>query len=286
MSDLFTADFFDHRGRLLRRHHRRPHRHGRRRADDAALIFLGVGGGSASTVVTADLTAAAIYKTGGAIVHARDGAPNWTLASWLIAGSVPFALVGPWLRAPSVGELPPTSSTPCSRSASASRCCSPPRRTPSGSTSTCAACAAAAPADPDPTIRPVLTVAGRRPRRAAGRRHQRRLGLGDHDRAAACSTPGSPRVRLVGTDLVQAVPLVIAAADLQHHPERPRLAHPDPAGHRLAAGHHARQQDRAAGAAVVHPPRDRGGAHDVGLALLDKAGWAPLGAGRHTPTRS
>src|SRR6476661_1859103 len=35
-----------------------------------ALIFLGVGG--AATVVTADLTAAAIYKTGGAITHGRQ----------------------------------------------------------------------------------------------------------------------------------------------------------------------------------------------------------------------
>ena len=37
-----------------------------------ALIFLGVG--DASTVVTADLTAAAVYKSGGAAVHARHGA--------------------------------------------------------------------------------------------------------------------------------------------------------------------------------------------------------------------
>src|SRR5215203_592812 len=60
-----------------------------------ALIFLGVG--DASTVVTADLTAAAIYKTGGAITHAKEGKPNWTLAKWLIAGSVPCALAGPWI---------------------------------------------------------------------------------------------------------------------------------------------------------------------------------------------
>src|SRR3954451_9555570 len=60
-----------------------------------ALIFLGVG--DASTVVTADLTAAAIYKTGGAVTHAKKGKPNWTLAKWLIIGSVPFALAGPWI---------------------------------------------------------------------------------------------------------------------------------------------------------------------------------------------
>ncbi len=43
-----------------------------------ALIFLGVG--DAATVVTADLTAAAVYKSGGAIVHHREGSPNLTLA--------------------------------------------------------------------------------------------------------------------------------------------------------------------------------------------------------------
>src|SRR3954464_3083892 len=67
-----------------------------------ALIFLGVG--DASTVVTADLTAAAIYKTGGAVTHARGGKPNWTLARWLILGSVPFALLGPWLLHGAVGD--------------------------------------------------------------------------------------------------------------------------------------------------------------------------------------
>src|SRR3954447_2906855 len=62
-----------------------------------ALIFLGVGGGEAAVVVTADLTAAAVYKTGGALVHAREGSPNLTLARWLILGSVPMAFLGPWL---------------------------------------------------------------------------------------------------------------------------------------------------------------------------------------------
>src|SRR5688500_12699612 len=62
-----------------------------------ALIFLGVG--EAATVVTADLTAAAVYKTGGAIVHHREGSPNLALAKWLILGSVPMALLGPYLVA-------------------------------------------------------------------------------------------------------------------------------------------------------------------------------------------
>src|SRR6476660_2319296 len=69
-----------------------------------ALIFLGVGG--AATVVTADLTAAAIYKTGGAITHAREGSPNVRLAKWLIIGSVPMALLGPWLIHAIAGKEP------------------------------------------------------------------------------------------------------------------------------------------------------------------------------------
>src|SRR5947199_10294476 len=60
-----------------------------------ALIFLGVG--QVSSIVTADLTAAAIYKTGGAGVHWREGSPNFRLAAFLILGSVPMALLGPHL---------------------------------------------------------------------------------------------------------------------------------------------------------------------------------------------
>ena len=39
-----------------------------------ALIFLGVG--DASTVVTADLTAAAVYKSAGAVVHSVKASPT------------------------------------------------------------------------------------------------------------------------------------------------------------------------------------------------------------------
>src|SRR5881275_2492529 len=60
-----------------------------------ALIFLGVG--QVSDIVTADLTAAAIYKTGGAVMHWRCGSPNVRLAAFLICGSVPMAFLGPHL---------------------------------------------------------------------------------------------------------------------------------------------------------------------------------------------
>src|SRR5581483_9496586 len=51
----------------------------------------------ASSVVTADLTSSAVYKSAGAAVHWRKGAPNFRLAGWLILGSVPFAFIGPHL---------------------------------------------------------------------------------------------------------------------------------------------------------------------------------------------
>src|SRR5689334_20559748 len=60
-----------------------------------ALIFLGVG--NTASIVTADLTAAAVYKTGGALVHRRHGNPNMKLAMWLMIGSVPMAFIGPFL---------------------------------------------------------------------------------------------------------------------------------------------------------------------------------------------
>src|SRR5688500_1534008 len=59
-----------------------------------ALIFLGVG--NTATVIAADLTAAAVYKTGGALVHRRHGNPNMELAKWLMLGSIPMAFIGPF----------------------------------------------------------------------------------------------------------------------------------------------------------------------------------------------
>ena len=106
-----------------------------------ALIFLGVG--DAATVVTADLTAAAIYKTGGAAVHARKGSPNLSLAKWLIIGSVPMALLGPYLVAGVTDDADELDYV--LKMASGSRCCWPPRRTRCGSTSTCGGSVAAPP---------------------------------------------------------------------------------------------------------------------------------------------
>jgi uncharacterized membrane protein YfcA len=56
-----------------------------------ALIFLGI---NPATAVANDLVAASVNKSVGAAVHWRHGAPNIRLASLLIAGSVPFAFAG------------------------------------------------------------------------------------------------------------------------------------------------------------------------------------------------
>lgn len=56
-----------------------------------ALIFLGI---NPTAAVANDLVAAAVNKSVGASVHWRQGSPNIRLAAYLIAGSVPFALAG------------------------------------------------------------------------------------------------------------------------------------------------------------------------------------------------
>ena len=199
-----------------------------------ALIFLGVG--EAATVVTADLTAAAIYKTGGAIVHKREGSPNMQLAKWLMIGSVPMALLGPHLVAV-VHRRPedlddmlklcigfalllaaatyalrlyinllararrrPTSPTTTRRSAPSRRC----------SSARSAACSSASPASaPGSVIMIALLMLYPGLSRGEAGRHRPR--------------PGRP----AGD----------GRRDLQHRPPRPRLGDPDPAGHRLGARH-------------------------------------------------
>ncbi len=56
-----------------------------------ALIFLGI---PPSAAVANDLVAAALNKSVGAAVHWKQGAPDLRLAGWLMAGSVPTAFAG------------------------------------------------------------------------------------------------------------------------------------------------------------------------------------------------
>ena len=56
-----------------------------------ALIFLGI---NPTAAVANDLVAASVNKSVGAAVHWRQGSPNLRLALYLIIGSVPFAFAG------------------------------------------------------------------------------------------------------------------------------------------------------------------------------------------------
>ncbi len=56
-----------------------------------ALIFLGI---NPATAVANDLVAASVNKSVGAAVHWRHGSPNMRLAGLLMIGSVPFAFAG------------------------------------------------------------------------------------------------------------------------------------------------------------------------------------------------
>jgi uncharacterized membrane protein YfcA len=59
-----------------------------------ALIFLGV---PPTTAVANDLVAASVNKSVGAAVHWRHGSPNLRLALLLVAGSMPFAFAGAFI---------------------------------------------------------------------------------------------------------------------------------------------------------------------------------------------
>jgi uncharacterized membrane protein YfcA len=241
-----------------------------------ALIFLGVGGGEAATIVTADLTAAAIYKSGGALVHAKVGAPNFKLAGWLIAGSVPMAFLGPWLvhhlaadedQLDFILKLSIGFALLLAASTYALRLYLNLRRVRRGGDG----------GDPDPTIRPLPTfLVGALGGLLVGITS---VGSGSVIMIALLMLyPGLSAVRLVGTDLVQAVPLVLSAAisniainGLDWSITLPLILGSVPGtmlGSRIAPS--VPQSYLRRGIVVVLTMS--------GVALLDKSGWKPLGA--------
>lgn len=240
-----------------------------------ALIFLGVG--DAATVVTADLTAAAVYKTGGAIVHHREGSPNLTLAKWLIVGSVPMALLGPYIVA-GVTDNPEELDYVLKMCIGfalllaaltyALRLYVNLRRVRAGGPT----------GDENPKIRPIPTL-------LVGALGGLLVGITSVGSGSVIMIallmlyPGLSAVRLVGTDLVQAVPLVLAAAisnialhGLDWSLTIPLILGSVPGtilGSKIAP--RVPQSVIRRGIVVVLTMS--------GVALLDKAGWAPLGAG-------
>ncbi len=239
-----------------------------------ALIFLGVG--DASTVVTADLTAAAVYKTGGAVVHSREGSPNFRLAGWLILGSVPMAFVGPHL----VRWVAPDADVDTflklcigfalllAASTYALRLYIQLRRITGGHVVV----------EGEPVIRPLPTIlVGALGGLLVG---VTSVGSGSIIMVALLMLyPTLSAVKLVGTDLVQAVPLVLSAAianilvnGLDWSIALPLIIGSVPGtiiGAKIAP--RVPQSIIRRGIVVVLTMS--------GLALLDKAGWAPLGAG-------
>jgi uncharacterized membrane protein YfcA len=238
-----------------------------------ALIFLGVG--DAATVVTADLTAAAVYKTGGALVHRREGSPNMQLAKWLILGSVPMALLGPhlvdWFTDPadldSTLKLCIGFALLLAAATYALRLYINLRRVRRGHE-----------VDDNPRIRPLPTL-------LVGALGGLLVGITSVGSGSVIMIallmlyPGLAAVRLVGTDLVQAVPLVLAAAisNIALHGLDWSLLIP------LVIGSVPGTLIGSKIAPRVPQSVIRRGIVIVltmsGVALLDKAGWAPLGAG-------
>ncbi len=171
-----------------------------------ALIFLGV---NPTAAVANDLVAASINKSVGASVHWRRGSPNLRLAGLLVVGSVPFAFAGgfivksvgttevqqDFLLTAIGGALLFTAST------YALRMYLQLRHVTSGNTLS----------EDDPTVRVLPTV-------LVGAVGGLLVGITSVGSGSLIMVallliyPTLSAVRLVGTDLVQAVPLVLAAA--------------------------------------------------------------------------
>lgn len=245
-----------------------------------ALLLLGVG--DATSVVTADLTAAAVYKAGGALTHWRKGKPNFRLARFLITGSVPFALLGPFL----LRWIAPGSKDSINKvltyaigfallfaaTTYALRIYIQLRRRAKGG----------AKPDPDPYIRPLPTI-------LIGALGGLLVGITSVGSGSVIMIallmlyPGLSPIRLVGTDLVQAVPLVLAAAisNTVANGFEPRLTIP------LILGSVPGTLIGSRLAPIVKQSYIRRGIVVVltvsGLALLDKVGFAPLGRNSKHP---
>lgn len=244
-----------------------------------ALLFLGVG--SPAVVVTADLTAAAIYKTGGAIVHKREGSPNMRLAMWLMIGSIPMALLGPHLVAWFTDDTEQLNhvlvisigfALLLAAATYALRLYVNLRRVRSGTHIH----------DDDPKIRIVPTL-------LVGMLGGLLVGITSVGSGSVIMIallmlyPGLSAVKLVGTDLVQAVPLVLAAAisNIALHGIDWEILVP------LVLGSVPGTIIGSMLAPRVPQSFIRRGIVVVltmsGVALLDKSGWAPLGVDETHP---
>lgn len=171
-----------------------------------ALIFLGI---NPAAAVANDLVAASVNKSVGAAVHWRHGSPNLKLAGLLICGSVPFAFAGAFI----IREIGDSDAQArfltdaigwallLAASSYGARMYIQLRHVTGGNVLS----------TQDPKIRPVLTV-------LVGMVGGALVGITSVGSGSLIMVallviyPTLSAVRLVGTDLVQAVPLVLAAA--------------------------------------------------------------------------
>ncbi|MGH3456651.1 sulfite exporter TauE/SafE family protein [Aeromicrobium sp.] len=171
-----------------------------------ALIFLGV---PPTSAVANDLVAAAVNKSTGAAVHWREGSPHRGIATWLIAGSLPTAFAGAFIvQAAGEGEerdaflkVAIGITLLIAACTYALRLYVEMRRKALGQTVVSA----------EPTVRPLPTL-------LVGAFGGLLVGITSVGSGSVIMVvllvlyPALAGVRLVGTDLVQAVPLVTAAA--------------------------------------------------------------------------
>ena len=168
-----------------------------------ALILLGI---NPTTAVANDLVAASVNKSVGAAAHWRHGSPNLKLAGYLIVGSVPFAFLGTFITR-SVGDEETFLKTALGYAllfAAATytlRMYLQLRHITGGN---------AAP-EGEPRVRPVPTI-------LIGALGGLLVGITSVGSGSVIMIallllyPTLSAVKLVGTDLVQAVPLVLSAA--------------------------------------------------------------------------
>ena len=169
-----------------------------------ALIFLGV---PPTTAVANDLVAASVNKSVGATVHWRHGSPNIRLATYLVIGSVPFAFLGTFVHKLAPGDTDHFLKLVLGGAllfAAASymfRMYLQLRLVTGGNEAP----------EEDPRLKPLLTI-------VIGALGGLLVGITSVGSGSVIMIallmlyPGLSAVRLVGTDLVQAVPLVLSAA--------------------------------------------------------------------------
>ncbi|TWP35922.1 sulfite exporter TauE/SafE family protein [Leekyejoonella antrihumi] len=166
-----------------------------------ALILLGI---PPAAAIANDLVAAGLNKSVGAATHLRHGTPHRALVGWLVLGSVPMAVTGSWIDhwiGPGQGHLLTLAIGATLLVTAATytiRLYVEARRRPSDHGG-------------DPAVRPLPTLAVG----AVGGLLVGITSVGSGSLIMVCLLllyPTLGPLRLVGTDLLQATPLVVAAA--------------------------------------------------------------------------